>query len=131
MAAGGSGAAEPESQAGPGSAFLSRDFRLYQTARLLVILGAEAQSIAVARQVYQIARSPLALGLSQLALFAPGIFFMLAAGHVADRYDRRWIILTCYSVQAVCMLALRKADALSAESLMQSNMQQSIAEPAD
>jgi MFS family permease len=131
MAAGGSGAAEPESQAGPGSAFLSRDFRLYQTARLLVILGAEAQSIAVARQVYQITRSPLALGLSQLALFAPGIFFMLAAGHVADRYDRRWIILTCYSVQAVCMLALRKADALSAESLMQSNMQQSIAEPVD
>ena len=27
--------------------------------------------------------------------------------------------------------ALRKADALSAESLMQSNMQQSIAEPTD
>jgi MFS family permease len=118
-------------QAGPGSAFLSRDFRLYQTARLLVILGAEAQSIAVAWQVYQITRSPLALGLSQLALFAPGIFFRLAAGHVADRYDRRWIILTCYSVQAVCTLALRKADALSAESLMQSNMQQSIAEPVD
>src|ERR1039458_6073103 len=131
MAAGGSGAAEPQSQAGAGSAFLSRDFRLYQTARLLVILGAEAQSIAVARQVYQITRSPLALGLSQLALFAPGIFFRLAAGHVADRYDRRWIILTCYSVQAVCTLALRKADALSAESLMQSNMQQSIAEPVD
>ena len=94
-----------------------------------MILGAEAQSIAVAWQVYQITRSPLALGL--LALFAPGIFFMLAAGHVADRCDRRWIILTCYSVQAVCTLALRKADALSAESLMQSNMQQSIAEPAD
>jgi MFS family permease len=76
-----------------------------------------------------ITRSPLALGLSQLALFAPGIFFMLAAGHLADRCDRRWIILTCYSVQAVCTLALCKADALSAESLMQSNMQQSIAEP--
>jgi MFS family permease len=129
MAEGGSGAAEAGAESGAASAFLSRDFRLYQTARLLVILGAEAQSIAVARQVYQITRSPL--GLSPLALFAPGIFFKLAAGHLADRYDRRWIILTCYSVQAVCMLALRKADALSAESLMQSNMQQSIAEPAD
>ena len=31
---------------------------------------------------------------------------MLAAGHVADRYDRRWIILTCYSAQAVCTIAL-------------------------
>jgi MFS family permease len=104
MAEGGSGVAE----AGAGSAFLSRDFRLYQTARLLVILGAEAQSVAVAWQVYQITRSARALGLTQLALFAPGIFFMLAAGHVADRYDRRWIILTCYSAQAVCTIALMR-----------------------
>jgi MFS family permease len=91
---------------GAGSAFLSRDFRLYQSARLLVILGAEAQSVAVAWQVYQITHSALALGLTGLALFAPGIFFILAAGHVADRYDRRSIILTCYSIQALCTLAL-------------------------
>jgi MFS family permease len=31
---------------------------------------------------------------------------MLAAGHVADRYDRRWIILICYGTQALCTLAL-------------------------
>ena len=94
------------SEPSAGSAFLSRDFRLYQTARLLVILGAEAQSVAVAWQVYQITHSALDLGLTGLALFAPGLFFMLAAGHVADRYDRRWVILTCYSFQAVCTLAL-------------------------
>jgi len=92
--------------AGAGSAFLSRDFRLYQTARLLVIVGAEAQSVAVAWQVYQITHSALDLGLTGLALFAPGIFFMLAAGHVADRYDRRAIILTCYSIQVLCTLGL-------------------------
>jgi MFS family permease len=91
---------------GAGVAFLSRDFRLYQTARLLVILGAEAQSIAVAWQVYQITHSALDLGLTGLALFAPGLFFMLAAGHVADRYDRRGIILTCYATQALCTVAL-------------------------
>jgi MFS family permease len=93
-------------EAGVGSAFLSRDFRLYQTARLLVILGAEAQSVAVAWQVYQITHSALDLGLTGLALFAPGIFFMLAAGHVADRYDRRLIILICYAMQAICTVAL-------------------------
>src|ERR1017187_2126571 len=93
---------------GAGSAFLSRDFRLYQTARLLVILGAEAQSIAVAWQVYQITHSALDLGLTGLALFAPGLFFMLAAGHVADRYDRRWIILVCYGSQAVCTVELMR-----------------------
>ena len=102
MAEGGNGGAG----SGAGIAFLSRDFRLYQTARLLVILGAEAQSIAVAWQVYQITHSPLDLGLTGLALFAPGLFFMLAAGHVADRYDRRWIILTCYAIQALCTMAL-------------------------
>ena len=91
---------------GAGSAFLSRDFRLYQTARLLVILGAEAQSVAVAWQVYQITHSALDLGLTGLALFAPGLFFMLAAGHVADRYDRRSIILACYTIQAACSVAL-------------------------
>jgi MFS family permease len=105
MAEGGNGTAAV-AEAGAGSAFLSRDFRLYQTARLLGILGAEAQSVAVAWQVYQITHSALDLGLTGLALFAPGIFFMLAAGHVADRYDRRWIILTCYVAQAVCTVAL-------------------------
>ncbi|HEY4381335.1 MAG TPA: MFS transporter [Acidobacteriaceae bacterium] len=93
---------------GAGIAFLSRDFRLYQTARLLVILGAEAQSIAVAWQVYQITHSALDLGLTGLALFAPGLLFMLAAGHVADRYDRRGIILACYAVQTLCTIALMR-----------------------
>jgi len=102
MAEGSNGAAD----SGAGSAFLSRDFRLYQTARMLVILGAEAQSVAVAWQVYKMTGSALDLGLTGLALFAPGIFFMLAAGHAADRYDRRWIILICYSVQALCTFAL-------------------------
>jgi len=98
--------AEAGTETGAGSVFLSRDFRLYQSARLLVILGAEAQSIAVAWQVYQITHSALDLGLTYLTLFAPGFFFLLAAGYVADRYDRRSVILTCYSLQALCTLAL-------------------------
>src|SRR5580704_3903929 len=89
-----------------GAAFRSRDFRLYQSARLMVILGAEAQSVAVAWQVYQITHSALDLGLTGLALFLPGLFFMLAAGHTADRYDKRKIILCCYGLQAVCTAVL-------------------------
>ncbi|MEO8870392.1 MAG: MFS transporter, partial [Granulicella sp.] len=88
------------------SAFESRDFRLYQSARLLVILGAEAQSVAVAWQVYMITHSALDLGYTGLALFLPGIFCVLPAGHAADRYDRRGIILACYGLQFVCTLAL-------------------------
>ena len=98
--------ASPTPETSVASAFLSRDFRLYQSARLFVILGAEAQSVAVAWQVYQITHSALALGYTGLALFLPGIFVMLAAGHAADRYDRRGIILICYSVQFICTAAL-------------------------
>jgi len=88
------------------SAFKSRDFRLYQAARLMVILGAEAQSVAVAWQVYALTHSALDLGYTGLALFLPGIFVMLAAGHAADRFDRRKIILLCYILQAVCTATL-------------------------
>src|SRR6201991_1316656 len=88
------------------SAFESRDFRLYQTARLMVILGAEAQSVAVAWQVYALTHSALDLGYTGLALFLPGLFFMLAAGHAADRFDRRKIILVCYTAQFLCTSAL-------------------------
>ena len=88
------------------SAWQSREFRFYSAARLMGIMGAEAQSVGVAWQVYQITHSALALGYTGLALFLPGIFFVLPAGHVADRYDRRTVILTCYTVQALATFAL-------------------------
>jgi MFS family permease len=87
-------------------AFASRDFRRYQLARAAVILGAEAQAVAVAWQVYSITHRALDLGYTGLALFLPGLLFLLPAGHVADRFDRRQVILTCYSVQVVCTLTL-------------------------
>ncbi len=83
-------------------AFLSRDFRLYQLARVLVIIGAEAQTLAVAWLVYQITHSALYLGYTGLVLFLPGLLFLLPAGHVADRFDRRLVILVCYALQAFC-----------------------------
>ena len=87
-------------------AFASRDFRLYQLARVSVILGAEAQSVAVAWQVYSITHRALDLGYTGLALFLPGLLFILPAGHVADRFDRRHVILVCYAIQVLCTTAL-------------------------
>jgi len=87
-------------------AFASRDFRRYQLARMAVILGAEAQSVAVAWQVYSITHRAIDLGYTGLALFLPGLIFLLPAGHVADRFDRRLVMLTCYSLQIACTSAL-------------------------
>jgi len=86
--------------------FASRDFRRYQLARVMAILGSEAQSVAVAWQVYSITHRPLDLGYTGLALFLPGLLFLLPAGHVADRFDRRQVILICYSLQMLCSAGL-------------------------
>jgi MFS family permease len=90
----------------PVAAFLSRDFLRYQCARVGVIVGAEAQALAVAWQVYQITHKAIDLGYTGLVLFLPGLLFILPAGHAADRFDRRRVILVCYSLQAVCSLVL-------------------------
>jgi len=88
------------------AAFLSRDFRLYQMARVMVIIGAEAQALAVAWQVYQITHRALSLGYTGLALFLPGVLLILPSGHVADRSARRQVVLVCYSLQMLCTAAL-------------------------
>ena len=87
-------------------AFASRDFQRYQLARAAVILGAEAQAVAVAWQIYSITHRAIDLGYTGLALFLPGLLFLLPAGHVADRFDRRHVILVCYSLQIFCTLGL-------------------------
>jgi MFS family permease len=88
------------------AAFAYRDFRRYQLARVMVIMGAEAQAVAVAWQVYEITHRAIDLGYTGLVLFLPGLLFLLPAGHVADRYDRRLVILVCYLLQILCTLTL-------------------------
>ncbi len=88
------------------AAFLSRDFRRYQLARVMAIVGAEAQSLAVAWQVYQMTHKAIDLGYTGLALFLPGLLFILPSGHVADRFDRRHVIMVCYSLQCICTMTL-------------------------
>src|ERR1700678_2639240 len=88
------------------AAFRYRDFRLYQMARVMVIMGAEAQSVGVAWQVYEITHKAIDLGYTGLVLFLPGLLFLLPAGHVADRYDRRRVILVCYVAQLLCTSTL-------------------------
>jgi len=87
-------------------AFASRDFKRYQLARVMAVLGSGAQTVAVAWQVYSMTHRPLDLGYTGLALFLPGLLFLLPAGHVADRFDRRQVILVCYGLQMVSTTAL-------------------------
>jgi MFS family permease len=83
-------------------AFTYPDFSLYQLARFIIVAGLEAQSVAVGWQIYEITKRPLDLGLVGLAQFAPGILLFLVSGHAADTFDRRKLLIVCYSGFGVC-----------------------------
>jgi MFS family permease len=83
-------------------AFQYPSFVFFQTARFFIVLATEMQSVAVGWQVYEITKRPLDLGLVGLAQFLPGILLFLVSGHVADRHDRRKLIVICYVGFALC-----------------------------
>jgi MFS family permease len=87
-------------------AFHYPGFVRFQLARLCIVTSTEMQSVAVGWQVYEITRRPLDLGLAGLAQFLPGILLFLVAGHVADRFERRKLIVLCYSGFALCSALL-------------------------
>src|SRR5215813_6967444 len=77
-------------------AFRSLDYRRFLGSRLLSILGLEMVNVAVGWQVYELTKRPLDLGYVGLAQFWPTIVLFLAAGHAADRFNRRNIVTLCY-----------------------------------
>ncbi len=88
------------------SVLRNRNFAFYLSSRVLGTLAVQMQSVAIGWQVYQMTGSLFDLGLIGLAQFAPFLVLILLAGHVADRYDRRRIIVLCQLVQLVCGLLL-------------------------
>jgi MFS family permease len=95
--------AAPENPKSTGRvAFTYPSFVLFQLARFCIVLAAEMQSVAVGWQVYEITKRPLDLGLVGLAQFLPSVLLFLVAGHAADRFNRRKLIVACYSGYAFC-----------------------------
>ena len=84
----------------------NRNLAFYLSARFLATLAVQMQSVAIGWQVYQITGSLFDLGLIGLAQFAPFLVLILWAGHVADRYNRRIIVMLCMAVQLVCSALL-------------------------
>ena len=79
-----------------------RDFRLYLAARFFAAIAAQMIVIAVGWQVYHLTGRLLDLGLIGLSQFLPFLVFALYAGHAADRFDRRLILILCAFVQLAC-----------------------------
>ena len=62
--------------------------------------------VAVSWDLYQTTHSPIVLGNVGLVQVAPFFFFALFAGHVADRYNRRNVVLTTQAAFLAASLVL-------------------------
>ena len=87
-------------------AFTHPDFLKYTLARFLLVVSLEMLSVAVGWQVYEITHRPLDLGYVGLAQFLPGFALFLFAGHAADLFDRRRLLMWCYGGFALCSALL-------------------------
>jgi MFS family permease len=84
----------------------NRRYAFYTASRVSLIVATQMLSVAVGWQVFQITGRALALGFSGLALFLPGFLLALPGGHVADRHDRRSILMLCHLGVVVCSALL-------------------------
>lgn len=87
-------------------AFTYPNFVSYTLARFFVVVSLEMLSVAVGWQVYEITKRPLDLGYVGLAQFLPGFALFLFAGHAADLFDRRKLLMWCYGGFALCSALL-------------------------
>ncbi len=88
------------------AAFQYRDFKLFQAARLMSILGMQMQSVAIGWQIYSMTGRPMSLAWVGLAQFFPAVGLTLVTGHTADRVERRKILLVCHVAMALLSGAL-------------------------
>ena len=92
---------------GPSLAALrNRDFSLYIGANFLWTIALQIQATALAWQIYEITHDPLQLGFVGLAEFLPAALLALPAGHLADRLDRRRLIITGAAAELCAALVL-------------------------
>src|SRR5947207_491130 len=97
--------AQPRSH-DPYAAFRFREFALFTAGNLLSITGRLMLAVAVEWEIYARTQSATALGLVGLAIAVPVVTLSLPAGHLADRFSRKRIILVSQIFSAVTSLAL-------------------------
>ena len=67
----------------------------YWFARVSSGFAFQMLSVAAGWQVYELTGRAFDLGIIGLVQFVPSLLLALPAGHVADQYDRRRVVLAC------------------------------------
>jgi len=86
-----------------------RNFRLFWTGQLVSLVGTWMQSVAQGWLMHRLTDSPLMLGLLGFCQFMPVTLLSLWAGVIADRVDRRRLLIitqSCALLQAVALATL-------------------------
>lgn len=96
----------PPSPRDPYRALRLRDFRLLLLGVFLSSFGQQMLTVALGWELYDRTGSALALGGIGLALIIPVIILSLPAGHVADTYSRKWVMIGAQLVIALGALGL-------------------------
>src|SRR5690242_20192006 len=71
----------------------NRDFRVYLIGRLIATVGQQMLIAALIWELYDRTQSAIALLMAGLIQVVPMILFTLPAGHVADNYNRKKVIV--------------------------------------
>ncbi|HSV62563.1 MAG TPA: MFS transporter [Chthoniobacterales bacterium] len=101
------GTLEPRSQKhDPYAAFRYSGFSFYTSGNLVSVIGRLMFIVAVEWEMYARTHSATALGLVGLVIALPVVLLSLPAGHIADRFPRKRIVLVTQALSAICSLAL-------------------------
>src|SRR5213593_3122984 len=90
----------------PYAAFRFADFSLFTAGNLLSITGRLMLAVAVEWEIYARTHSATALGLVGLVIAVPVVALSLPAGHLADRFSRKRIILVSQIFSALASVTL-------------------------
>jgi MFS family permease len=94
------------------------EFRALLGARLTYTLAGSALATVVAFQTYEITHDPLSLGWLGLVEAIPALSLVLFGGHIADRRDRRSIVLTTSAIGTLCAVTFAALSATGALDLV-------------
>lgn len=81
-------------------------FRNFLFGTFISEIGNQMQIVAVAWQVYELTRNPASLGLIGLANFLPILFFSLIGGLIADKLDRKKLLIVSQIALSLVALVL-------------------------
>ncbi|HLA16576.1 MAG TPA: MFS transporter [Candidatus Limnocylindrales bacterium] len=88
------------------ASFHHRDFRLFYAGQLISVTGTWMQTVAAGWLVLTLTGSPLALGLVAVARALPVLLLSFVGGTLADRVDRRRLLLIANGAAAIVSTVL-------------------------